>query len=446
MQVARRLLQSWTLPPVFNFGQVHSIREHRPRFARHTIFMSDPQWAPANRHHDVTVLQDLCSTRMHAPCVFLGRSNFQASKLLKSSLSFPLFLCSPLPAPQKHESHKQVHVRNNLSSHTQSATLRPWPALETLLPFSRGAGRTLVWRRRGCVEIGAVIDHGWTRLIPCQDAVPLHTSWQDYVLFNPALLAALQAAAEARQPRHSFESWEEAHAFLAPCQDPFMELTAAMCVNASKKKATLWQRASRSMRMAIGKAFWLCRSCAVAAPSFCSAKPRAPLLQPQLSLRVFFHACMHPPKNIPLAPRDPRRRRSSGAISWRRGVRRQGRPLCLLSCCYARPPFSSRRKSSAHARHLRPRILSRPHWIFAAEVLQLCDFFLNHRLEWIFCFEVGGNSDSSRKPPSVSALDCSCKQTQCAPQKPRHEAKTRETDPTIFCGWNLVPSSEVIQR
>ena len=32
---------------------------------------------------------------------------------------------------------------------------------------------------------------------------------------------------------------EEAHAFLAPCQDPFTELTAPILANADKKKATL---------------------------------------------------------------------------------------------------------------------------------------------------------------------------------------------------------------
>ena len=39
---------------------------------------------------------------------------------------FPFFFCSPLfaPAPQKHESQKQVHAQNNPSSHIQSATLR----------------------------------------------------------------------------------------------------------------------------------------------------------------------------------------------------------------------------------------------------------------------------------------------------------------------------------
>ena len=78
-------------------------------------------------------------------------------------------------------------------------------------------------------------------------SVALQTSWQDYVFFNPALLAELEAAVEARQLRHPLESWEEAHAFLAPCQVPFTELTAPILANADKKKATLWQRASRSI-------------------------------------------------------------------------------------------------------------------------------------------------------------------------------------------------------
>lgn len=52
---------------------------------------------------------------MDVPCVVLGRSNFQASNLLAVLFFFSTF--SPLPTPQKHESHKQVHVKNNLSSH-----------------------------------------------------------------------------------------------------------------------------------------------------------------------------------------------------------------------------------------------------------------------------------------------------------------------------------------
>ena len=153
---------------------------------------------------------------------------------------------------------------------------------------------------------------------------------------------------------------------------------------------------------------------------------------------------MHPPKTPLWCP---------GSVEAREAVAQQGgkgacegrvdHSACFLAATPAHPSVRGGKVPRTHGtfalEFCRGLIESSPQKSYIA-------LRLNDRLSWIFCLEVGGNSDSSRKPPSVSALDCSCKQTQCAPQKPRHEAKTRATEPTIFCCSNLVPSSEVIQR
>ena len=295
----------------------------------------------------------------------------QPSSFKPSLTAFPSFfvlLCLRLRlrsmSPRSRCMPRTIPLR--ISNQPRSGDDLAWPAC---FP-----ARTRFLPRRA----GLFFQHG----MAC--SVALHTSWLDYVLLNPALLAETQEAVEVRQLRHPIESWEEAHAFLAPCQVPFMELIPPS-VNASNDglttRVTLYAHSIAQLGNALRPS-----GCAGPAPSQhlrLAWRSSARHCCSELNLRLSFtYTCTR--RKHPSGAQGPSKDEKQWRNKLAKGRAKAGSTTLLAFLLLPAHPS------------VRGGKVPRTHGTFALEFCRgltesspqkslLCDFFLNDRLVWIFC-------------------------------------------------------------